>query len=184
MNTSLTTRFGVVVAMAALALPGQASAQASSAVDARDARVERAEQLEQEARMYVDGPIMNVGEAAKRFRRAAALRAEDDRQALTTLRMAALMAYYHGDLRRSRSASVELARRAKRLGEVDVAANAFLDAAVLAAEQQDGEAAHAYLRSATLLAGSPQLTTPQRQFLASRLGEPSVARVAGGGQPR
>lgn len=181
MNTSPTTRFAVAVALAALALPGQAPAQSNTGTDVR---VERAEQLELEAQMYITGPIMNLGKAANRFRRAAALREEDDRQALTTLRMAGLMAYYHGDLRRSRSSFVELARRSKRLGEVDVAANAFLDAAVIAREQRDGEAFHGFLRSATLLAGSPQLTTAQREYLASRLGEPPVARVAGGDPPR
>jgi hypothetical protein len=175
--------FSALLACAVLvaALPTVLVAQSASGDPGPVVDLERAERLEADAWGHLNRDSPNYRRAGRLFQQAAASRAVDDRQALESLRMAGLVTYYGKDLRRSRSIMVERAERALRLGEVDQAANAYIDAAFLAVELRDGGAALAFAENARMLADSPFLSAGQRNNLAHRLGEGRATVATGGG---
>lgn len=143
------------------------SAQVRSAEGEVD--VERAVSLEQEAdRLSED--IEQFKAAAKRYRKAARLRAADDAMAVADLIKASRLFYYDRDLSAAYVTTVEAAERAAAIGDVVNAGHAFVDAAHIAIERRDREGAIRNLERGRLLTRSPHLTMTDRRQLAGRLG--------------
>ncbi len=79
--------------------------------------------------------------AARAFGKAAALRAQDDPRAVTDLRLAGLLYADAGDLRRAGSTMEKAGLRALALGDFGAAAEAYTNAAFIAARVGSARAA-------------------------------------------
>lgn len=172
MTKRIVSRSGLM--LMALLLPSAVSAQRSRPEPTVD--IAKAEALETEARGFTQD-LRDLGKAAKLLREAADYRPPEDPIAVSDLATSARLSFYRQDFDDARRTMVGAAERALGIGDVDRAANLFLDAAHLSVELNDGAAARAHMERARLLSHSPHLTATQHARLASRLG-PAPAIVA------
>jgi len=123
--------------------------------------------------------LTHFTQAAELFERSAAARGPGDTRAVTCLRSAATLRYNSGDKRRGLGLMEKAADRAIRLGDVMIAANSYIDAAVIANELRQGVRARDLGERAALLTKSPLLSETQRSALLDRMtGWTVVAQVA------
>ena len=154
-------------ALAIFVAPGAASAQ-QTLEPVRVTAMSRAEQLEMEA----DALPTEVGQfkrAAKLFEQAAAARPDGDAEKATALRKAAYLRYYSGDTRASGRLMEKAAEQSVVQGDVATAANAFIDAALIANERTEIDRALVLGRRAETLVRSPRLDETQRARLMGRI---------------
>ncbi len=107
--------------------------------------------------------------AAELFELSANARGVGDSRAVTCLRSAATLRYNSGNKRKGLGLMEKAGDRAIRLGDVVIAANAYIDAAVIAHELRQGARALELSQRAALLSKSPLLTADQRGALLERM---------------
>ncbi len=116
-----------------------------------------------------------LGAAARLRERAAELRAPGDPLGVSDLVIAASARFYSGEPTRARELYVRAAERALADGDITVAANSFLLAALVANEQRDPVTLVLKARAERLTA-SPLLTEAQRRHILAVFEQP--VRVA------
>ena len=167
---------GMLVAIAAA--PLTASAQQSLAPVRVTANLANADRLASEADSLAK-MLTHFKKAARLYEASAAARPVGDAKAFTHLRAAAFLRYDSGDKRGSLALMEQAAERAANLGDVIAAANAYIDAALIAGELRQGSRAQDDSRRAALLAKSPLLDGAQRNALLARMsGWRAVSEVA------
>jgi len=123
--------------------------------------------------------ISHFKRAAELFEQSAGARGPGDSRAVTCLRSAAALRYHSGDRAKGLGLMEKAGDRAIRLGDVVIAANAYIDAALIANELRQGARALDLSQRAALLAKSPLLDETQRSALLDRMsGWTAVAQVA------
>ena len=128
--------------------------------------------LELEARAWAMRDLMDrYPNAARLYREAADLRPDHDPQKVENLRQASRMSYYSNRPAQASRDAEAAARAALRRGDVVTAADAYVDAAWLAARAGKAARFEHLVEEATLLAGSPLLAEVQREQLLRRLEE-------------
>jgi hypothetical protein len=134
-----------------------------------DTLEEQARTLYSNARWYVD--------AARLHRRAAALRGVDPR-AVASFRSAAWLYSVAGIHQVARDMMEQAAERAKSVGDVEGAANSYIDAAFLAIASGREDQVPAILRRVHAVLGSPILPAERRASVLQRIGGASqLARL-------
>jgi hypothetical protein len=167
---------GILLAVAAA--PVVASAQQTLAPVRVTANIAYADRLASEADS-LSRILSHFKKAAKLYEMSAAARPAGDMKAFTYLRSAAFLRYDAGDKRGSLSLMEQSAQRAADLGDVISAANAYIDAAIIAGELKQAPRAQDLSRRAALLAKSPLLDVAQRSALLGRMnGWRAVTEVA------
>ena len=157
---------GMLLAVAAA--PVAASAQQKLPPVRVTASVEYADNLMLRAES-LSTKLSHFKQAAELFERSAEARTDADPRAVTCLRSAATLRYNSGNKRKGLGLMEKAGDRAIRLGDVVTAANAYIDAAVIASELRQGERARELGERAVLLAKSPLLTAEQRGALEYRM---------------
>lgn len=155
----------------AVLLVGASGVEAQSAVPATDEaeRTARAEQLERQAD--------EASQDMKSFKKASSLYREaaealgDHPDAADHLVQAARLAYYTGDESRAIQDFRAAGERALEWGDVLVAAQSFLDAAWVAAEEDRGTEAIQLAQRAERLSSSPLIQRQERASLLSRIAD-------------
>ena len=156
-------------AIAICAAPTIVAAQQPVPLDpVRVTATSRAEQLEAEAAAL---PTMTkeLRKAASLYERAAEARAPQDVARATNLRQAAYHRYYAGDTRAGGQLMERAAQQSAATGDVALAANAYIDAALIANERAETDRALDLGRKAELLVNSPLLDETQRAGLLGRI---------------
>ena len=166
-------RTAALVAAVALATPGTAAAQqqlpparvvAPAVLD--NARADTLERWA--ASMY--STRWQLPRAARLHERAAALRGDDPR-AVQSWRMAAWLYSATGDHGQGRAMMERAAASAMAVGDVERAANAYVDAALIALEAGRADKAPPLLRKTRVVLGSPLLPDDRRAAILRRIGE-------------
>ena len=136
----------------------------------------RADSLEARAReMYSTSRWYIV--AARLHRRAALLRG-DDPKAVESFRSAAWLYSVAGKHQLAREMMENAAERATAFGDVEGAANAYIDAAYLAIESSRQDQVPDILARMHAVLSSPLLTESRRAGILKRIGDaPSIARL-------
>lgn len=161
---ALTTTFTLALAASAGAAP--IAADPGCEPDRGDAAT--ADRLHAEAVSL----LPQAGEAARTARlleRAAELRPPCDVTATQELTWAARAYHSLGRTEKARSTMLRAAERAVWTGDVVAAAHAYLDAAALAIELAERDAAVDAVARAEVLSSSPLLTEVQRRHILSRI---------------
>ena len=122
--------------------------------------------------------VDQFSKAARLYEQSAAARAAGDTAAPTCLRTAAFLRYYTGDSRASTDLMEKAARRSAEQGDVVSAATSYIDAAIIAVEDNQGGRALDLGRRAEQLAASPLLSDAQRDALRTRMAGWEQAAVA------
>jgi hypothetical protein len=117
------------------------------------------------------------GDAGLLLARAAALRGPADERAVEDLRLAAFAFHAAGDRGRARRAMEHAAELAAGRGDVVGAANAYVDAGLVALEDHRDDVAGALAMKAELLANSPLIDAAQRAAIMARVGQSQFAGV-------
>jgi len=158
----------VAIAATLLAVPTQTQAQDTFAALDIEATPVAAEELEA---LAYDMVLRGRGweGAAGLYRRAAELRGSGDARAAMDLRLAGYIYFYRGRIPAAVAALTESGEAFLALGDVEGAAEAFIDGAWVAAKSMPSEAAALGAR-ALLLTRSPILPAAERFALARRLG--------------
>lgn len=162
-----------------LALPATARAQQPLDPVKVSARTAEAERLDARAALLESSNARrDWGRAAGLREKAAGLRSAADPLAFKSLQTAALIRHALNQ----RTDALHLMRRAAdqalARGDVFNAAAAYANAAFLAAELRDADRAQASMEQSLLLAQSPLLTAPQREWLLQRVGQGGAATRA------
>ena len=110
------------------------------------------------------------GEAGDLLEQAARMLAVEDPASVSLLIRAARLQYFDGGLAKSIASMKEAGWRALGQGRVQVAANAYADAALIAIAQQDNAEAVKLVRIVKLLAQWPGVTTAQARQIKGRIG--------------
>lgn len=167
---------GTLFALAAA--PIAASAQQTLAPVRVTANVAYADRLASDADS-LSKMLTHFKKAAKLYEMSAAARPAGDAKGVTHLRAAAFLRYDSGDKRSGLGLMEQAAQRAAALGDVIAAANAYIDAAIIAGELKEAPRAQDLSRRAALLAKSPLLDGAQRSALLVRMnGWRAVTEVA------
>ena len=170
--------FAGATLFAIAATPIAASAQQTLAPVRVTASVEQADRYAAQADS-LSRELSSFKKAARMYEMSAAARSLGDAKAYTHLRSAAFLRYDSGDKRAGLGLMEKAAQRAADLGDVIAAANAYIDAAIIAGEMRDGGRAQELSRRAALLAKSPLLDGAQRGALLVRMdGWRAVTEVA------
>jgi tetratricopeptide (TPR) repeat protein len=161
-----------VLVAACLSGPGpdpsmsMAEAQVATAAQAN----EPAERLLQQAHNLATTP-RTWRQAARLYERSAGLRSDDDPGRFSAYSMAGHV-YAHADaLDAAQRAFEKAAESAARIGALTDAADAYLDAAHVAARRSDLATARTLVRKGAMLARSPHLNSVERAAILSRIGE-------------
>lgn len=137
----------------------------------------RAEALAKEAEEHYATP-KRWREAARLHRRAAELHG-DDPQAVAQFRMAAWLYGAARDLESARSMMERAGDRAAAVGDIDAAANAYVDAALFALDNGREDRLPALVQRARVLAHAPLLPEARRAAILQRIeGAPRLASIA------
>ena len=107
--------------------------------------------------------------AAELLQQASALTPVEDPARADDLRVAANLLYYTGEVSEAQDAMVQAAEAALARGDIDVAANCFIDAGWLAAARHGNREARELAYRALHLTASPFLTNDQREGIRKRL---------------
>lgn len=164
LGTSLLTITAAAAATPAVAL-AQGTLQPVRVTAEGEARADRL-RIEAEA---LPTKLDQFSKAARLYEQSAAARTSGDTATATCLRTAAFLRYYSGDSRAGSALMEKAARNAIEFGDVAGAANAYIDAAIIAVDAQQGGRALDLGRRAELLAKSPALTDAQRDALSGRM---------------
>jgi hypothetical protein len=175
MNAPLANRTATVMMLLATAgLPGVAAAQYRLPTIVSTVK---ADSLHQAA-----VALANTGrwrDAARLYRRSADFRAAEDSVGSRCLTEAAALAYAAGDRTGARSDMANAADRDLARGDISEAAQAYLDAAWIAQEQNKPSQVWEFGHRAEILAGSPLLSESDRGAILRRIERGQVAmRVA------
>jgi tetratricopeptide (TPR) repeat protein len=159
-----------LAALAAL-LVGVPGLEAQSTAPATDEakRIALAEQLEQQAQEATK-EIKNFKKASSLYREAAKTLG-DHPDAANHLVQAGRLAYYTGDEGRAIEDFRTAGEQALEWGDVLVAAQSFLDAAWIAAEEERGAEAIELAQRAERLSSSPLIERQERASLLSRIAD-------------
>ncbi len=152
------------LAVTSMLLPANAPAQS-----ARD--LTAAVSLEARATAQTD-VSKGLGRAADMLVQAAALRVPTDPIGVGDLAAAASGYYFSGKLARARAVSVQAGERALAIGDVDVAAHAFVFAAIIASQQRDEPGRDSLIARGNALAASPLLSQAQRLSILAQFRQP------------
>jgi len=164
--------------MIALIAPVSAEAAQLSTCPDRPTDVVRAEAMYAEAHDLLRRSD-DLEHAARLLERSAVLRPRCDGRVFDSLRMAARLYQYAGDMDQARATMLRAAEHGVWTGNVLAAAHAFVDAASLAAEDGDPLAANVAADRADLLSSSPLLSPVQRMYIRGRID--TVAQLRAGG---
>ncbi len=163
------TKWGLA-ALAAVAVGASGvEAQAASPIGDEAERIALAEHLESQA--------VEASQHVKSFKKASSLYREaaetlgDHPDAAEHLVQAARLAYYTGDERRAIQDFRAAGEQALEWGDVMTAAQSFLDAAWVAAEEERGEEALELAHRAEKLSSSPLIQRQERASLRSRIAD-------------
>ena len=116
-------------------------------------------------------------EAARLHRRAAELHGQDP-QAVPQYRMAAWLYSAAGDLANARAMMERAGERAAAVGDIDAAANAYVDAALFALDDGRDDRLPALVQRARVLADAPLLPETRRTAILQRIdGAPRLAAI-------
>jgi hypothetical protein len=154
-----------VVVFGVLMLPSAALADAPAR---RDPDLVRARELRAAAEALFESP-REWRKVARLMEASASMRPADDVEAYECLRYAANVRAALGEHRHSRRLLARAAEHALARGAVLDAADAYLAAAVSAAEQQKAGEATRYAEKVRLLAMSPLLSAAQSRALLERI---------------
>ena len=117
-------------------------------------------------------------EAARLHRRAADLHSNDP-QAVAQLKMAAWLYSGSGDVATARLMMERAGDRAASIGDIDAAANAYVDAALFALSEGRDDKLPALVRRARVLADAPLLPEARRSAILQRIdGAPRLASIS------
>ncbi len=152
------------LAVTSMLLPGNARAQSVTDLTA-------ATSLEARATGQID-IAKGLARAADMLMKAAALRAPTDPIGVGDLAAAASGYYFSGKLARARAVSVQAGERALAIGDVDVAAHAFVFAAIIANQQSDVPGRDSLIARGNALAASPLLSQAQRLSILAQFRQP------------
>ena len=114
-------------------------------------------------------------DAARVYRRSAEFRAADDPLGSRCLKEAAALAYAAGDRSGARTDMAQAADRALSRGDLSEAAQAYLDAAWIAQEQEKPNQVWEFGHRAEILAASPLLSESDRGAILQRIERAPVA---------
>lgn len=156
------------LAVLLVAAPGLEAQSAAPATDEAK-RVALAEKLEQQAR-DASADMETFGKASSLYREAAETLG-DHPDAADHLVHAGRLAYYTGDRGRAIEDFRAAGEQALEWGDVLVAAQAFLDAAWVAAEEERGTEARELAQRAERLSSSPLIQRQERASLLSRIAD-------------
>lgn len=131
---------------------------------------EPAERLLQQAHDLATAP-RTWRQAARLYERSAELRSDDDPARFTAYSMAGHVYSHAGVLDAAQRAFEKAAESAARIGALTNAADAYLDAAHIAALRSDLATARILVRKGAMLARSPHLNSVERAAILSRVGE-------------
>jgi hypothetical protein len=163
---------------AALAAPAAVQAQSTLApVTITASQTAEANSLDERAVALYSKPG-KWRKAAWMHEEAADRRAITDARAYHSLIMAGHLYYAARDNGLAFEAMARGAERAAQIGDVMTAANAYVDAGLMAAEANRGEEIGEMARHAVALANSPLLSDEQRQAIVKRVGYSEVAALA------
>ena len=163
---------GMLLAIAAA--PVSASAQQKLPPVRVTASLEYADGLALKAESLAT-KLTHFKQAAELFEQSADARTQADPRAVSCLRSAATLRYNTGNKRKGLGLMEKAGDRAMRLGDVVTAANAYIDAAVIASELREGDRARDLSERAVLLTKSPLLSEEQRGALMYRMNGWSIA---------
>jgi hypothetical protein len=181
MRAILRPLFWTAAVVTTLALPVAARAQHALDPVQVSARTAEADRLDARAAVYEEsGSWRQWGKAAGLREKAARLRAADDPRAFKSLQTAA---YVRHALKQPAMALALMERAADQAlarGDVFNAASAYADAASIANELRDGDRVRLSMEKSALLARSPLLSAPDRDWLQQRLaqGTPTLRALA------
>jgi hypothetical protein len=165
----LTLGTSMLTIAAAAATPAVALAQGTlQPVRVTAQAVSRADRLRIDAEV-LPTRLDQFAKAARLYEQSAAARAPGDTATGTCLRTAAFLRYYSGDSRAGTALMEKAARNAAAFGDVALAANAYIDAAIIAVDAAQSDRALDLGRRAEQLARSPSLTDAERNALAGRM---------------
>jgi hypothetical protein len=170
---------GLVVAVSAVPAPVEAQ-QPLSPVQVEADRLAtanaRADSLEERARAMYSTPIWYI-DAARLHRRAAGMRGNDPR-AVASFRSAAWLYSIAGQHNVAKSMMEEAADRAKSVGDIEGAANSYIDAAFLAIASGREDQVPTILSRTHAVLKSPLLTQERRASILQRIGDaPRLAKL-------
>ncbi|MDF1504238.1 hypothetical protein [Roseisolibacter sp. H3M3-2] len=180
MRATLRPFLGTAALAAALALPAAAGAQQPLDPVKVSARSAQADKLDaRAAELQATNSRWQWRRSAELRERAAELRPATDVRAFESLQTAALVRHALAE----RGAAIVLmeraAERAMARGDVFNAATAYANLAFMTSEVRDVDRAREFVEKSTLLASSPLLSAPQREWLQTRLAERPTAAKAG-----
>jgi hypothetical protein len=165
MNATPTIRVrAAMVLLAAAVLPSAAAAQYRLPTIVSTAKADSLQAVA--ARLVQDGQWRD---AARMYRRSADFRAAEDPVGFQCLTTAGAVAYAAGDHSAARSDMAHAAERALARGDLRAAAQAYLDAAWIAQEQQKPSQVWEFGHRAEILAGSPLLSDSDRGAILQRI---------------
>jgi hypothetical protein len=167
-------RFVILAIVATLAAGTSTQVQAQGTFVSLDVptRPEAADQMEREATdLLSDGRGWRA--AAALYMRAAELRGMDDLKSADNLRIAGYLQYYAGRHRIAVASLTEAGEAFLMLGDVEQAAEAFIDGAWVATQADMAAVAKALSERGSRLTRSPLLGTSERLSLVRRLGAAS-----------
>jgi hypothetical protein len=178
--TTNTARMTIVATAltAALAAPAAVRAQSTLApVTVTASQAAEANSLDERAVALYSTP-KKWRKAAWMHEEAADRRAITDARAYQSLIMAGHIYYAARANGLAYEAMARGAERAAQLGDVVTAANAYVDAGLMAAEANRGDEISDMARHAVALANSPLLSDEQRTAIVKRVGYSQVAALA------
>jgi len=161
----------ILAALTLAALPlSRAHAQQNAPLDPTGLNVDagRAATLRAQA-TAIFSDRTRYGQAAELLQQSSALTPVEDPARADDLRVAANLLYYTGAVSEAQDVMIQAAEAALARGDVVTAANAFLDAAWLAAMRHGTSQARDLASRALHLAASPYLTNDQREAIRKRI---------------
>jgi hypothetical protein len=180
MKPALTSRLSLAgVLLATLGLPATVTAQYRLPVLVSSVK---ADSLQEVAVALVAAHRWR--DAARLYRRSAALRAPDDPQGFKCLTDAAALAYATKDRSGARQDMADAAAQALARGDLRASALAYLDAAWIAQEQNDSRQVWELGHRAEMLAASPLLGVSDRTAILQRISRaPAAMQMAMRNEP-
>ena len=176
MRASTRPLFWTAAVVTALALPAGVRAQQPLAPVQVSARTAEADRLDARAASFEEtGSRRNWARAAGLREKAAGLRAPDDSQAFKSLQTAAFVRHALNQRASALTLMERAAEQAMARGDVFNAASAYADVAAIAQELRDGYRVRAFAEKSALLARSPLLSTPDREWLQHRLAQGTMS---------
>ena len=175
MRASPRPLFWTAAVVTALALPAGARAQQPLAPVQVSARTAEADRLDERAVAYEEtGSRRKWAKAAGLREKSAGLRAPEDPQAFRSLQTAAYVRHALKQPGLALSLMQRAADQALARGDVFNAASAYADVAAIAQGLRDNDRVRVSVEKSALLARSPLLSAPDREWLQHRLAQATM----------